>query len=1083
MARETSSDAQAGSGSDDEAVLRPTRRSTGKPNIEGYELEEVLGRGAMGTVYRARQLSVDREVALKILHPELVARPRIVMRMQREARMTARLAHPNLVSAVDMGTLDGRLWYAMELVDGPTLSLRLRQEGRLSEREALRLFIPLCEALGHLSEHGIVHRDVKPANILLDKRGVARLADLGLAFADEDPKITRHGGTLGTPQYISPEQAVDPTTADARSDLWSFGATLFHAVCGRPPFAGESTAEVLSAVLYERVPDPRELEPTLSKGFALVLRKCLAGDPSARYQTPGELLLDLERVRERRQPRVRRSALDPTASQRDRRPLYLALGAIGLIAAGLLVGSYGPWRDRRERELQDQVAEEVTSPLLDAIERGLASGTGLPGVLMGDHASLEVDLPDSLRERWANLGKALDLDLLDRIAELRAELEVDLESELANGDYLSAWDLTQVGVATLVLERTGIEHDTLVQSFQGGLSWSVEMGQRVDQAEEEALGRLQTALDDHAAALDREVTVELEQQHWATALGLLIFDRAAIMESTGFSDHRFRPERVEAVLVGLKTLTKINRDDISDDWRGLDRELRGLVVKRADRLHRELEAEGAAFSAALQLATYFNQELSRRNLTEEDMPSSLPRTARAALDRELESLHALEDSRLEKNLRSAVRETDRAAQEAWQVRDVARIQELWLDVRTRLGSPGGLIGANWRTELELEVAGRLLEAELVGELLKRVADQVIARDNQRIDLRLRGVLYSERYLIAGPDPLRFGFQVSGLDEVLRLQDLKAHELVRVAQLEDPEQLSTQECVALAVLLQRDGEQRESLTLLRAERETGSPALERLALELAVRATDALEAARDGVASSGSENTGADANSEASPLGQAEGSGTTPSVRDVLRPSSVDELRGGRRRLNFDFSQADPGEWSTTDWHFDGLSWTHTKPVVTVADFARTPGLSLPLESIPGDSEKLVVHFDLELPQEAGRARLLVFELDGVYIALVGERFPGVPSETRLLVETAGLHALLERAQKPSEGKSIQRPLRPGQRCTLEIELGGRRRRVDVRVNGETLKSWRQVRTPAPGPKRLSLRAWEPIRLWGVGLEY
>ena len=129
--------------------------------------------------------------------PQLAAKPRTIQRLQREARTTARLAHPNIVSAIDMGETGGDWWYAMELVEGPSLALVLRQEGRLREREALRYFIPLCEAIEHLWEHGVVHRDIKPGYILIDRTCGARLADLGLAFADDDPAVTQGGGTLG----------------------------------------------------------------------------------------------------------------------------------------------------------------------------------------------------------------------------------------------------------------------------------------------------------------------------------------------------------------------------------------------------------------------------------------------------------------------------------------------------------------------------------------------------------------------------------------------------------------------------------------------------------------------------------------------------------------------------------------------------------------------------------------------------------------------------------------------------------------------------------------------------------------------
>src|SRR5688572_16221200 len=321
----------------------PTSASPQMPEIPGYRLESVLGRGSTGTVYRAVQLAVDREVAIKVLHPEL-AGSKAVRRLEREARTTARLAHPGIVSAIDMGQVGGLWWYAMELVDGASLSSHLREKGRPSEREALRLFIPLCEALVHAHEHGVVHRDIKPANILVDSHGRARLVDLGLALTEDDPLLTRTGGTLGTPHYLSPEQARNPQAVDVRSDIWSLGATMFHAMCGRPPFNGESVAEILSGVLYAHIPDPRQLEPQLSPGMALVLRKCLTRSTDRRYATPSDLLRDLEALRERRAVRVSARGLDPVAGARGRRRRHgwVAAGITTLLAtAGFLY--WRPW--------------------------------------------------------------------------------------------------------------------------------------------------------------------------------------------------------------------------------------------------------------------------------------------------------------------------------------------------------------------------------------------------------------------------------------------------------------------------------------------------------------------------------------------------------------------------------------------------------------------------------------------------------------------------------------------------------------------------------------------------------------------
>ena len=210
------------------------------PHIGGYRIAGMLGRGASGVVYSGVQEVIDRAVAIKVLRADLAQSTRAVERFRREARTAARLAHPAIIAPIDMGQLpDGRWWYAMELVEGISLAERIEERGPLNEREALRMFIPLADALQHLHEVGVVHRDVKPANILIDPRERALLADLGLAFARDEPSLTGSGGVLGTPHYVSPEQARDSSKVDVRSDIWSLGATLYHAVTGRPPVFGQ----------------------------------------------------------------------------------------------------------------------------------------------------------------------------------------------------------------------------------------------------------------------------------------------------------------------------------------------------------------------------------------------------------------------------------------------------------------------------------------------------------------------------------------------------------------------------------------------------------------------------------------------------------------------------------------------------------------------------------------------------------------------------------------------------------------------------------------------------------------------------
>ena len=470
------------------------------PRIPGYRLERIIGRGATGVVYRAVQLAVDRPVALKILHRELVGTKRAVRRLQREARTAAKLAHPNIISAIDMGEIDGQWWYAMELVEGESLAERLREKGCLSEREALRLFPPLAEALQHAAEAGVVHRDIKPANILLDGHGRARLVDLGLAFTETDPMLTSTGGTLGTPHYMSPEQARDPAAADNRSDIWSLGATLYHALCGRPPFTGESVAEILSGVLYHPIVDPRQLAPGLSKGMALVLRKCLARDPARRYPDPGELLADFERLRERRAPLVRAGALDPLA---PRWPAWVprAAAIIGLALVGLVLVWFTRWRGTEPDSGVATSAVPTHWPELADVEQRFEQGT-----IHAADALARIDgmrLPEGLdfQVRRNALRTNIRTQLEAELATHRVEVERAMEELLQKSDYDAAELWLAQGAEAQLEERTGFAR---LQDFPSELS-PRRYQDALDQLRAKLQQRRRAARDGASDALRRHV--------------------------------------------------------------------------------------------------------------------------------------------------------------------------------------------------------------------------------------------------------------------------------------------------------------------------------------------------------------------------------------------------------------------------------------------------------------------------------------------------------------------------------------------------------------------------------------------------
>lgn len=306
------------------------------PSIPGYEILELLGQGSMGTVYKARQIALDRFVAIKVLRAELAEQTRYLERLQREAKLTARLDHPHVVKGIDYGVAQGQPYFVMEFAEGNSLKQLLQQRGRFRESDAIEIAMQVAGALENAHRHGIVHRDVKPGNIVLSSDGLAKLTDLGLARRPGDPTVTHTGATMGTPQYISPEQARNPSAVDIRSDIYSLGATLYHLVTGSPPFAGESLADLLTKVLFEQAEAASSRESSVSSGFSLVLRKMLAKDPARRYQTPGELLDDLRRVRAHESPAVDERSLIESAPSRRR--VALLAGVLGVVALGLGVG-------------------------------------------------------------------------------------------------------------------------------------------------------------------------------------------------------------------------------------------------------------------------------------------------------------------------------------------------------------------------------------------------------------------------------------------------------------------------------------------------------------------------------------------------------------------------------------------------------------------------------------------------------------------------------------------------------------------------------------------------------------------------
>ena len=262
--------------------------------LPGYERLRCIGCGAMGAVFEAWHEPLERKVALKLLHPNLRLQPLTVERFFREARSMARLRHPHIVQVFEVGESRELPWFSMELVQGGSLKDRIQREGPLAPREAASIVRDIAHALTHAHREGILHRDIKPGNVLLDEEGRAWLTDFGLVRQAGTATLTATDAIIGTPQYMSPEQ-VRGEPLDPRSDLFSLGATFYEALAGRPAFHGENPVVTLRAICESPPESLRRLRPEIPSSLEAIVMKMLEKDPARRYGDARECLEDLER--------------------------------------------------------------------------------------------------------------------------------------------------------------------------------------------------------------------------------------------------------------------------------------------------------------------------------------------------------------------------------------------------------------------------------------------------------------------------------------------------------------------------------------------------------------------------------------------------------------------------------------------------------------------------------------------------------------------------------------------------------------------------------------------------------------------
>jgi len=386
--------------------------------LGSYELLEKLGEGAMGSVFRGRHRSTGEIVAIKIIAPEMTANPVLVERFKQEYRTASGLDHPHLVKAIAFGFDGPQLFMVMEYVDGCSLGDRIEKEHKLPESEAVSTVVQVADALDLAHRHKIIHRDVKPDNILLDSTGDAKLIDLGLAKnfrADLD--LTRPLSGLGTPNFMAPEQFADAKRADARCDIYSLGATLYMAITGQLPFQGKTNLNIVKLKMQDVYRPTRKLAPTVSDHVDEAIRRSMIADPRKRYSSCLDFIAALSSKQTARLNGV--ESVNGSGTDADDKPSRTPERRAAVRFATTLEASCQPTGRVKERSWSGEIYDISSTGVCLLLRRRFEPGTILTAELQGKQDCLTktmlvrvLRVREESRRRWS-IGCSFDRQLSD----------------------------------------------------------------------------------------------------------------------------------------------------------------------------------------------------------------------------------------------------------------------------------------------------------------------------------------------------------------------------------------------------------------------------------------------------------------------------------------------------------------------------------------------------------------------------------------------------------------------------------------------------------------------------------------------
>jgi len=391
-----------------------------------YEVRRLVGAGGFAEVYEVWDKDLERRLAVKVLRPDVAWTSGMIERFQRETRAAARLEHPNILPIHFVGGGEGLVYYAMPFVDGMSLGELLKRSGALPAERALAIIIPILDALDHAHKAGLLHRDIKPDNIMLDvARGRPLLVDFGIARRldrEAGPGLTQTGLVIGTPHYMSPEQALGDPNLGPRSDLYSLGCVLFQMVTGQPPFDGESSQQVVGKHIADPPPAASDVNPDVPRELSDVILRCLQKQPADRFQSAAAVIAALESDKQPSTMRSRATAAQAatellvsgatTKQRRAARPRRVGWVVLAIVLPVLALGAGALFFRQPKLAFENQLADSVTVQVGSHVLRVAPGGSVNVGLQRNAAVSVtwRVVRPRAgERELGLPLGQAIDI--------------------------------------------------------------------------------------------------------------------------------------------------------------------------------------------------------------------------------------------------------------------------------------------------------------------------------------------------------------------------------------------------------------------------------------------------------------------------------------------------------------------------------------------------------------------------------------------------------------------------------------------------------------------------------------------------